>query len=32
MKPVAWEAEDGTVFNSETDCKKYEESCRKSGI
>lgn len=29
MKPVAWEAEDGTVFNSETDCKKYEESCRK---
>ena len=26
MKPIAWEAEDGTVFHSENECKKYEES------
>lgn len=29
MKPIAWEAEDGTVFRSENECKEYEESCRK---
>lgn len=29
MKPVAWEAEDGTVFWRENECKEYEEKCRK---
>lgn len=30
MKPVAWEAEDGTVFWSEKECMEYEEKILKA--